>query len=296
MSVLIVFPGTQHVFFTAAAAATESESRSPAQQTRLVAQKLTLLENLLNRPSGAARIEASNNEVAIASLKIVRTLMESARHAMGRGELSTAEHELNEALRLYSVSTSAVPQIRRDDEVQRRRYRELTDGIVSYRELLESGKDTVTASVAKQQAGLDEGEIDQVLKVASDMVQQEKYADANHLLGELYRKTVLAVSALRHNETVVYKLEFKGPEDEYDYEKKRYEGHRVLVEMMLASSERAETARQLAQKQLAKGEEQYDIARQAAGRGDYVAALKVIENATLALVRALRLLGLQVPS
>ena len=128
---------------------------------------------------------------------------------------------------------------------------------------------------------------------AKAMAETDDYAGANSLLSQAYEKTVTAVALARDNQTIVYSLNFETAADEYAYEVRRFDGNRMVVDMML-EKRKVGSLSELVTKYVADAEGVRESAEADAAAGNYEVAVEKMEEADKHLKRALRLLGIQV--
>ena len=120
--------------------------------------------------------------------------------------------------------------------------------------------------------------------------------DAQKLLRESFEMLRDSIESMREGETLVRSLNFANKKDEYDYELERYKSQRLLVDVLLESKRAASpyVAKQV-DGFITVAEEGRTKAEVAAGKGDYEAAITMLEDARKQIVRALRSGGIYVP-
>ena len=122
------------------------------------------------------------------------------------------------------------------------------------------------------------------------------HREANKLLAEVYRTVVSEIAELRRGETVVSRLKFSGPKDEFDYERRRSDSYEMLLELMLSEphNTRGDDLEELVGLFVAKSRALRRQADDAAAVGKYEVAIRTMEEATRHLTHALRAGGLPV--
>jgi len=116
--------------------------------------------------------------------------------------------------------------------------------------------------------------------------------EAKTLVDRAYLMARVSIESLRRGDTLVRSLKFASPREEYDYEVDRNDTHRMLIQLLLA--ERKDGAPQM-QGFVERSAAQRQQAEAAARRGDFAAAIKLLEDATRELVRAIRAGGVYIP-
>lgn len=122
-------------------------------------------------------------------------------------------------------------------------------------------------------------------------LRQEGHVDAaREQLEQAYLIAKTSLGALRQGDTLVRSLSFDSKEEEYRYELDRNDTHQMLLRLLLegkqsALAEPVERARKLRAQ-----------AEEGAARGDHAAAVKLLEESTIELVRAIRSAGVYIPS
>lgn len=248
-----------------------------SNQQRLLEQKILLVERMLqSSPSSDASGKSGNPEVAELQAQ-ARELVSIARASLEKGEMEAAREGVDEALKMISSASSIRKNQRKSTLVQRDRYKDLSEGIASFRDTLG--------------ADLDE-EVNALVADARAMAEADDYEGANRLLSRAYEETVSAVARVRDKQTVVYALNFETPADEYAYEVRRFNGNRMLVDLML-EKHKGGAVSELVQKYLDDAEGARGIAEAEAEVGNYQEAVSTMEKAGQHLRRALSLLGVQ---
>ena len=189
---------------------------------QLVRQKVMLVESMLERSASSKAIMESDNQEAKELLNEAKELAGIAKENLANGQLESAGEGIDEALKTLSAASSVMKKRKKSALVLRTRYKELSEGIDSFRQALDPGIEFEI-----------ESEIDPLLSDAKVMADANDYAGANKLLSQAYEKTVTAVALARDKQTVVYSLNFETAADEYDYEIRRFNGNRMIVDMML---------------------------------------------------------------
>jgi hypothetical protein len=252
-----------------------------ATSPALVEQKLRLLEGYFDSDT-ATRIQESGSRQAMDALSRARGLVVEARDMLAADDTTRAAALADEALRAFSTASRLRRQSTTDSAPQRTRYAELRDAMHAFRETLERTRGGMSLDLAV---------IDAELARAERLAAGGYLGRANALLAEVYQGAMRAISEARASETVVYRLEFHSPEDELAYERERFRGNELLLQM-LREGGASENAKRLAETFAAHARARRDHALSLAERGDVTGAIATMEEAGSLLGRALRTLGL----
>jgi uncharacterized protein YfcZ (UPF0381/DUF406 family) len=112
------------------------------------------------------------------------------------------------------------------------------------------------------------------------------------VLDRAYLTARVSIESMRRGDTLVRSLNFASKREEYDYEIDRNDTHAMLIKVLLADrkdaagamapfTEKAATLRSEAEAQ--------------AKKGDHAAGIKLLEDSTRELVRAIRSGGIYIP-
>ncbi len=116
--------------------------------------------------------------------------------------------------------------------------------------------------------------------------------EASVVLQRAYLLIKESIHKVREGQTLVRALYFATPQEEYDYELQRNDAHLMLLEVLGAKEGVPSSV-------LQSGRERSDAlrlqAREQAGAGDYRQAIDTLEQATEALIRVLRIVGVPIP-
>jgi hypothetical protein len=277
-----------------------AQSRPPdSAASRLAAVKpdrdqlqsaLESVDKLLSASSAARQIEASKAADAIARRERAVELHRQARGALQSGDLEHAAALLAEA---RSVFFEAV-RLAAPDEVLAKKLEN------DYKARLDSVKALQGAykRVASEKSGSARGVAETVAQIEKSIAEAEKLANAGHFRegrGELDRAYLVAkagISGLRSGDTLVRSLNFASKEEEYHYEVDRNNTHQMLITVLLEDKKAADA---MIQTYVAKARELRNRADAAATAKDYGGAVRLLEESTAELVRAIRNAGVYIP-
>jgi hypothetical protein len=134
-------------------------------------------------------------------------------------------------------------------------------------------------------------DIENLVRDAQRLARDGKFDAGRAVLDRAYLLAKAAISSLRGGDTLVRELHFATKEEEYRYEVDRNDTHQMLIKSVLEG------------KSLPAGEQAtVDKALQirvradaAASRGDHATAVKLLEDSTRELIRAIRGAGVYIP-
>ncbi len=253
-----------------------------------VERRLVSVRTLIESSSAAREIEASANPDAIARRNQARQTARLASVALEGGDLKSAGSLLEEAARLLiGAARLARGERSREDSDQR----EVSRRMESARALLAAQR---RISAEKPAAGTAElaTKVETLLDEAKAHAEAHRYAAARPLVEQAYLMAKASVSAMRGGDTLVRSLNFASKEEEYHYEIDRNDTHRMLVTLLVQrkGTEGPHVRDAVERAQGLRGE-----AETSAERRDFVEAIRLLEESTRELVRAIRGAGVYIP-
>lgn len=282
----------------AAAQADVAADKQSTAATRLQAAKLdkdTLSFNLesvgklIETSSAARQIDASKAPEALAKRDKARELFKSAQGALAAGELQQASQLLGDVRAVFfdAVRLAAPEEItaKKLENDYRMRLESVNALLGAYKRVA-SEKGLAPKGVGDTVALVDKGIAD-----AAKLAQAGKYREGRGELDRAYLVTKAALSSLRSGDTLVRSLTFSSKEEEYHYEIDRNNTHQMLIEVLLAEK-RADA---MVQGFISKAKELRARAETAANGKDYTSGVKLLEESTTELVRAIRGAGIYIP-
>ena len=139
-------------------------------------------------------------------------------------------------------------------------------------------------------------QIEKSVAEAARLAQGGKYREGRSELDRAYLVAKAGISSMRSGDTLVRSLNFASKEEEYHYEIDRNDTHLMLINM-LVQEKRADNPAldQQVSVFVAKARTLRTSAEEAAGRKDHVQAVRLLEESTAELVRAIRNAGIYIP-
>ena len=281
------------------AAAAQTPAAAPeSAATRLQAAKvdkdalafnMESVGKLIETSSAARQIEASKAPEALGRREKARETYKAAQAALAGGDLQRASQLLTDArAQFFDAVRLAAPE-----EVTAKKYEN------DYRMRLESVNALLGAykRVANEKGSSVKGvnetvaQIEKSVAEAAKLAQASKFKEGRAELDRAYLVAKAGVSGLRSGDTLVRSLNFASKEEEYHYEIDRNNTHQMLIEV-LVSEKRGDT---MVQGFVAKAKELRLQAEAAANGKDYATGVKLLEESTAELVRAIRGAGIYIP-
>ncbi len=244
---------------------------------------------LLETSSAARQIEASKSpDAAERRAKAVQSY-KAAQAALAAGDLPKASQLLTETRsQFFEAVRLAAPE-----EVTAKKFEN------DYKMRLESVNALLGAykRVANEKGSSVKGvnetvaQIEKSVAEAAKLAQASKFKEGRAELDRAYLVAKAGVSGLRSGDTLVRSLNFANKEEEYHYEIDRNNTHQMLIEV-LVSEKRGDA---MVQGFVGKAKELRVKAEAAAAAKDYETGVKLLEESTAELVRAIRGAGIYIP-
>jgi len=249
---------------------------------------------LLESSSAARQIESSKAPEALAKRERARELYKTAKMSLHNGELEKANNQLTEvraaffeAVRLAAPEEVTAKKLEADYKA---RLDSVNALLGAYRRVANekgSSSKNVNETVAQ---------IDKSVAEAARLAQGGKYKEGRSELDRAYLVAKAGVSSLRSGDTLVRSLNFASKEEEYHYEIDRNDTHLMLIKVLVEEKRANNPALdQQVQGFVVKAKELRTAAETAAAKRDHAQAVKLLEDSTVELVRAIRNAGIYIP-
>jgi len=246
---------------------------------------------LLETSSAAKQVEASGNPEAAKRRNEARAIYAEAQKAYRDGMMLQASRLLPEAsVRMFeAVRMSAPEQI----------------AAAKARADFDARMDSVRSLAGAQRRIVREkpgspGAAESVATVEGLIAEAEREAKAGLLdsarakIDRAYLIAKAAIGSMRGGDTLVRSLTFASAEEEYRYEVDRNDTHRMLVKVLLADKRDAQSE-SAAAPFIEKAADLRTQAERTAGGRDWRGAIRLLEESTRELVRAIRGAGVYIP-
>lgn len=291
----VALAGSQGVLAEAAApeSAATRLSAAKVEKSQLVFN-MESVGKLLESSSAARQIESSNAPEALNKREKARELYKAAKTSLNNGDLDKANAQLTEvraaffdAVRLAAPEEVTAKKLEADYKA---RLDSVNALLGAYRRVANekgSAAKTVSETVAQ---------IDKSVAEAARLAQGGKFKEGRAELDRAYLVAKAGISSLRSGDTLVRSLNFASKEEEYHYEIDRNDTHQMLIKV-LVEEKRANNPMldQQVQGFVAKAKELRIAAEAAAAKRDHAQAVKLLEDSTVELVRAIRNAGIYIP-
>lgn len=244
---------------------------------------------LLESSSAARQIEATKSPEAWQKRDKARETYKTALAALQAGDLAKASQLLADVrAQFFEAVRLAAP-----DEVMAKKFEH------DYRMRLESVNALLGAykRVANEKGSAAKGVnetvalIEKSVGAADKLAESGKYREGRRELDRAYLLAKAGVSGLRSGDTLVRSLNFASKEEEYHYEIDRNNTHQMLIEVLVSEKQ----GDVMVQNFIAKAKNLRAQAEAAVQARDYATGVKLLEDSTAELVRAIRSAGIYIP-
>lgn len=287
----IVLAGAAGVPLVAIAQAPAGAEAAVSTQA-LLDNKVRLVKLLLTQSPAMTRIPQSNNAQAKKKLSDAQALYARATSEAEAGRQAAAIKLLDGALRDITEASRMVPDAAQLASQERMRYAGMSEATRTFLTLYRG----LSAKLAgKGGAVLDMNGINGAIGKAEALAASGNHKEANTVLGDAYKTVVNALNRMLMAETIVYDQKFDTPADEYRYELARNRNYEELVPLAISQLNPPRDSAAVSESYVKQSKGLRDVAEKQAAAGDYLTALKTIQDATLHLQRSLRVAGVIVP-
>jgi len=249
---------------------------------------LESLGKLLETSSAARQIDSSKAPEAMQRRDRARELHIAAKLALDQGNLDKSTALLAESrATFFDAVRFAAPEEVRAKALENDYFLRLE----SVEALLGAYK---RVSGEKSAKGVAEtvAQIEKSKATAAVLAKERKFKEARTEIDRGYLVAKAGLTSLRSGDTLVRSLNFANKEEEYHYEIDRNNTHLMLIKVLV---DEKKAGGDMIQGYLSKGQELRIKADEAASRKAYDEAVKLLEQATAELVRAIRNAGIYIP-
>jgi len=260
-----------------AASCDEDQSKAPQ-----VAQKLDLLERLLNDSEPLRRAQEAGDADVLAQIEEARVSMVEARAALDDGCVTEASNISSAGLKLATTAFRKSPE--RNELQLRDAYEESLQLSTSFLLSLEAQSAQQHELSTEDLVGI-ERQIERAELLASN----GNYAEAVRLLAPVNDRLKRRLTDILSNKTLYYEKDFATEADEYAYYKEQYEGYLML--MTTARTEPPYSARERIRSLLDSASGFYQDAESNATAGSWGDAIIKMQDAVGHVEQAVRASG-----
>lgn len=260
-----------------------------AQDAAHLEKRLAAISILVDQSSAARQVDASGDARALERREQARSLYRQALASFQRGDHAKAAALANdastrmlEAVRLAAPEQVNGPKRQTDYEARLESVRALA--AAHKRIAAEKAPDAREAAETSRT-------LDRLVAEAQAQAEAKNFAAAAETLDRAYHAAKAAVASMRGGDTLVRSLSFASREEEYRYELDRNDTHDMLVKLLLKDKPLTGEQRGFMERARALRAQ----AEAAARGGDHGGAVRLLEDATRELVRAIRLAGVFIP-
>ena len=252
-------------------------------------KRLESVKTLLENSSASKQIVASGDARSLEERAKAIEIWHQAKVAFDAGDLASAQKLLLEAPKmLFAAARHAAPE-QVSGEKLRSDYLNRRDSVKA---LLVAQKRISGEKGNVSEAGEVAKSVEQLLVEAELQAAAGKYLEARQTADKAYLLAKASVGKMRQGDTLVRSLNFANKQEEFKYELDRSDSltmlYKVLVEPKGAVSP-------MVSDQVKKGLELRVEAEKAAAGGDHAAGVKLLEDSTSQLIRAIRSAGIFIP-
>lgn len=298
-ALLLCLTASMHIFSVGAAEPSSASgpvaarpARAPEDKEQLE-RRLVSVATLIEKSSAARQIEASNNAQAAALRGKARELRQQADDAYKAGNLPDATRLLDQAAKMFfdGVRLSAPEQLTGE-----KKQRDFDSRLDSVKALLVAQK-RISLEKNLGAKGVEASNRSEALMAeAVALAAAGKLDQGRALLDQVYLTTKVVIEGLREGDTLVRSLNFASKEEEYAYEVDRNDTHQMLIKVLLNEKRAANAGLEsTVQKYLEQAAVLRTSAEGMAARKDFEAGIKLLEDSTRELVRAIRSAGVYIP-
>jgi tetratricopeptide (TPR) repeat protein len=138
-------------------------------------------------------------------------------------------------------------------------------------------------------------QVQQLESGAINLFSMGKEDEARAELDKAYHLLKVSIETFRRGKTLVRSLNFSSKEEEYHYEVDRNDTHKMLINILLKDKTKSEYTSKMVSKYTSSSDDIRKQAEIAAENDSYEEAVKLLEQSTRELVRAIRSAGVYIP-
>lgn len=283
--------GTEQAATPAASSASSRLAAGEIDRQQLE-KRMNSVSTLIEESSAAKQIEASGEARAVEKRNKARELYRGAQEAFSKDNLAEASKLLTqasmtmfEAVRVAAPEQVTAAKVKADFNARL----ETVKALLAAHNRVASEKSTVPGTAETTKA------VEKALAEANQLAAEGKYDEGRKVLDRAYLIAKTAIATLRGGDTLVRSLHFATKEEEYRYEIDRNDTHQMLIQVLLGEKRAAPDTDNMVKSFLEKARGLRTQAEEAAGRKDFEGAIKLLEESTSEVVRAIRNAGIYIP-
>lgn len=269
-------------------------SGAQAAETReALERRLSSVATLIEDSSASRQMVASGNPAALAARDKARQLQQQAASALRENREADAARLLDESAReLFAGVRQAAPEQIHAAKAQR----DFDNRMDSVKAMMAAHKRIAAEKGKGAQGEAANKAMEGKAAAAAALAASGQLVQARAALDVVYIEAKQAVEALRHGDTLVRSLNFATKEEEFAYELDRNDTHKMLTKMLLAEKRASNPALDgMVQPMLDQAAALRQQADALAAKKDHAGAVRLLEESTRELVRAIRSAGVYIP-
>ncbi len=260
-----------------------------AQDREQLERRVQSVGTLIESSSAAKQIDSSGVAAARERRDNARLIHREAVVALAANDMAGAAKLLDQAARQMMDGA----RLAKPEQVAGEKHkRDFEARLESARALLAAQQRITQEKGATKEAQDAARSIERQIGEAQTIAAQGRYEDARPVLDRAYLTARVSIESMRRGDTLVRSLNFASKREEYDYEIDRNDTHAMLIKVLLADRKDAAPAMApFTEKAAALRSE----AEAQAKKGDHAAGIRLLEDSTRELVRAIRSGGIYIP-
>lgn len=254
-------------------------------------KRFTSIDTLIEHSSAARQIEASGDVLATEKRELARQQYRSAKEAFSKGDLANASQLLSKA----SLSMFAAVRVAAPEQVTSAKIQADYNARLETVKALLSAHNRVAIEKSAPQGKETTKAIEKLMAEANQLASNGQYQEGRKTLDRAYLVAKTAIANLRGGDTLVRSLHFASKEEEYRYEIDRNDTHQMLIKVLLSDKRAEQGTDMMINSFVDKAKSLRTSAEDAAGRKDFESAIKLLEESTGEVVKAIRNAGIYIP-
>lgn len=252
-------------------------------------KRLESVRTLLEKSSAAKQIEASGDQSARDQRNKALGLLQQARKALDDNDLPAAQKLLLEAPKVMTAGVRMAAPEQILNEKAKADYGSRRDSVKA---LLAAQKRIRGEKGESSEAEQAAAEIEKMLSEADQLAAAGKLEQGRTVVDKAYLVAKASVGSMRSGDTLVRSLNFASKEDEYKYELDRNDTHKMLIKVLV---DQKGGSNPMIDDLVSKASKIREGAEVAAGKGDFQEGIRLLEDSTRELVKAIRGAGIYIP-
>lgn len=247
---------------------------------------------LIEKSSGAKQIESSGDARAQDRRARARELHKQATEAYKAGDLMRSSQLLTEAsVTMFEAVRFAAPE----KVVAEKSQKDFNARMESVKALLAAQKRVAAEKSNVKGAAEAARTVEQLIGEANQQAAAGRETEARATIDRAYLIAKASIASMRGGDTLVRSLNFATKEEEYRYELDRNDTHQMLIKVLLEEKRDQPELDRMVKSFLEKAGQMRGQAEASAARGDHVNGIKLLEDSTAELVKAIRNAGVYIP-